>query len=128
MVFLFKTPELRNELEDTIRIPFRKDEKKRFVEDKVNFLNYLLGKDRGLVSLLADISILAASNRYVLIQSKNPNTNALINQDIDKIEKYYKKYSKNDVRFAAVNDDLWKKDPICISIFQIWSLMKPNKH
>ena len=87
-----------------------KDEKKRFVEDKVNFLNYLLGKDRGLVSLLADISILAASNKYVLIQSKNPNTNALINQDIDKIEKYYKKYSKNDVRFAAVNDDLWKKE------------------
>jgi DNA polymerase III gamma/tau subunit len=87
-----------------------KDEKKWFVDDKVNFLNYLLGKDRGLVSLLADINVLAASAKYVLIQSKNPDTNNLINQEVDKIESYYKKYSKKDVRFAAVNDDLWKKE------------------
>ena len=87
-----------------------KDEKKRFIEDKVKFFNYLMKKDRSLVSLLADIEVLAASSSYVLIQSKSPGTNDLINQEIDKIESYYKKYSKRDVKFAAINNDLWKKE------------------
>jgi hypothetical protein len=69
-----------------------------------------MSKDRNLVSLLADTSILAASDRTVLIQSKIDTTNNLINDDIDNLEKLYEEYLGNKVRFAALDDNLWKKE------------------
>ena len=84
--------------------------KKSITDSWVDFLNYLMSKDRNIVSLLADSSVLAASNKYVLIQSKNVNTNELINQEIEKIEEYYNEYTNSLYRFAAVDDDLWKKE------------------
>ena len=63
-----------------------------------------------MISLLADTSILAASNRYVLIQSSIDSTNDLINSSIMKLESFYKDFSGNKYRFAAVNDNLWKKE------------------
>ena len=62
------------------------------------------------MSLLADTTILAASNTYVLIQSKINSTNELINNSIDDLGKYYEDFSGNKVRFAALTDDLWKKE------------------
>mgnify|MGYP002623539119 CR=1 FL=1 len=74
----------------------------------VDFMNYLMSKDRSLISLLADTSILAASDCYALIQSKIDSTNDLINDNINLIEKYFSEYSGNNYRFAAVNNELWK--------------------
>ena len=74
----------------------------------VDFMNYLMGKDRSLISLLADTSILAASDCYALIQSKIDSTNDLINDNITLIEKYFSEYSGNNYKFAAVNNELWK--------------------
>ena len=76
----------------------------------VDFMNYLMTKDRSLISLLADTSILAASNTYVLIQSKISSTNELINNVIDDLENYYEDFVGNKVRFAALSEDLWKKE------------------
>ena len=76
----------------------------------IEFMNFLMAKDRNLVSLLADTSILAASDRTVLIQSKIDTTNNLINEDIDNLEKLYEEYLGNKVRFAALDDNLWKKE------------------
>ena len=76
----------------------------------VDFMNYLMTKDRSLISLLADTFILAASNTYVLIQSKISSTNELINNVIDNLEKYYEDFAGNKVRFAALSEDLWKKE------------------
>ena len=87
-----------------------KDVKKEISSSWVDFLNFLMNKDRSMVSMLADTSILAASNRYILIQSKNESTNTLINQDINKLEKLYSDFSNKDYRFSAVNNDLWKKE------------------
>ena len=77
-------------------------------ENWVDFMNYLMSKDRSLISLLADTSILAASDCYALIQSKIDSTNDLINDNINLIEKYFSEYSGNNYRFAAVNNELWK--------------------
>ena len=87
-----------------------KDEKNKVTSSWMDFMNYLMDNDRNLVSLLADSHILAASGKYSLLQSKNESTNDLINMEIDKIEKYYKSFSDIDMLFAAVNDDLWKKE------------------
>lgn len=87
-----------------------KDEKNKVTSSWMDFMNYLMDNDRNLVSLLADSHILAASWKYSLLQSKNESTNDLINMEIDKIEKYYKSFSDIDMLFAAVNDDLWKKE------------------
>ena len=87
-----------------------KDEKNKVTSSWMDFMNYLMDNDRNLVSLLADSHILAASGKYSLLQSKNDSTNDLINMEIDKIEKYYKSFSDIDMLFAAVNDDLWKKE------------------
>lgn len=76
----------------------------------VDFMNSLMTKDRNLISLLADTIILAASDKYVLIQSKISSTNELINNTIDTLEKYYSDYSGNNYRFAAINEDLWSKE------------------
>lgn len=76
----------------------------------VDFMNSLMTKDRNLISLLADTIILAASDKYVLIQSKISSTNELINNTIDILEKYYSNYSGNNYRFAAINEDLWAKE------------------
>ena len=76
----------------------------------VDFMNSLMTKDRNLISLLADTAILAASDKYVLIQSKIVSTNELINNTIDVLEKYYSDYSGNNYRFAAINEDLWAKE------------------
>ncbi len=87
-----------------------KDDKKAISSKWIDFMNYLMSYDRNVVSLLADTSVLAASSKYVLIQSKSVNTNSLINDSIDKIESYYKDYSGIMYKFAAVEDDLWKKE------------------
>ena len=62
------------------------------------------------MSLLADTTVLAASNTYVLIQSKINSTNELINNVIDDLGKYYNDYSGNNVKFAALNDEIWQKE------------------
>lgn len=87
-----------------------KDQKNKISNSWVDFMNSLMTKDRSLISLLADTVILAASDKYVMIQSKINSTNELINKTIDKIEKYYVEYSGSNYRFAAINEDLWKKE------------------
>jgi hypothetical protein len=87
-----------------------KDIKVTVSKSWVDFMNYLMTKDRSLISLLADTSILAASNTYVLIQSKIGSTNELINDVIGDLEKYYEDFAGNKVRFAALSEDLWKKE------------------
>ncbi len=76
----------------------------------VDFLNYLMANDRSLISLIADTSILAASDSYILIQSKVESTNDLINDSINNLEKMYEKYSGNKVRFAALSSTKWKNE------------------
>ena len=76
----------------------------------IEFMNYLMNIDRNLISLLADINVLAASDKYVLIQSTNEATNALINESITSLEKNYSDFAGLNYRFAAVNDELWKKE------------------
>ena len=76
----------------------------------VDFMNYLMNKDRNLISLLADTTVLAASNQYVLIQSKIDSTNELINKSIYDLQNYYHEFSGNNLKFAAINEDLWKKE------------------
>ena len=87
-----------------------KDIKVAVSKSWVDFMNYLMTKDRSLISLLADTSILAASNTYVLIQSKIGSTNELINDVIGDLEKYYEDFAGNKVIFAALSEDLWKKE------------------
>ena len=76
----------------------------------VDFLNYVMSNDRNLISLIADTSILAASDSYVLIQSKVDSTNDLINDSIYILEKMFEKYSGNYVRFAALSSVKWKNE------------------
>ncbi len=87
-----------------------KSKKKELTDLWVDFMNYLMNKDRNLISLLADTSILAASDKYVLIQSKIDSTNELINKSINDLEKYFEEFAGNNLKFAAINDDLWKKE------------------
>ena len=87
-----------------------KDIKVSFAREWGDFISSLITKDKSLMSLLADTSILAASNTYVLIQSKINSTNELINNSIDDLGKYYEDYSGNKVKFAALTDELWHKE------------------
>lgn len=87
-----------------------KDQKTNISKSWVDFMNYLMTKDRSMISLLADTVILAASSTYVLIQSKISTTNDLINSEINKLEKFYEDFSGNKYRFAAINEDLWEKE------------------
>ena len=87
-----------------------KDEKNKLSSSWVDFMNHLMSVDRNMVSLLADSSVLASSGKYSLIQSKSEGTNNLINLDIGKLERYFEDFSGNKMFFAAVNDDLWKKE------------------
>ena len=84
-----------------------KEFKSKIMDSWVDFMNYLMPKDRSLISLLADTTVLAASDTNVLIQSKVDSTNDLINDNIALLEKYYYEYSNNNYRFAAINSDLW---------------------
>lgn len=74
------------------------------------FVSFIKKKDKSLVSLLADTIILAASPLYVLIQNKFDSTNDLINNHVLKIERLFKDFSNKDMKFAAINSDLWKKE------------------
>ena len=87
-----------------------KDIKVSFAKEWSDFVGSLLTKDKSLMSLLADTTILAASNTYVLIQSKINSTNELINNSLDDLGKYYEDFSGNKVKFAALTDELWKKE------------------
>lgn len=84
--------------------------KKEFSNTWVDFLNSLMAEDRNLMSLLADVDILAVSDSYVLIQSKQDNVNDLINSNVGKIEKLYSKIMNKDYRFAAINEKIWEKE------------------
>ena len=87
-----------------------KDCKNELTSSWVDFMNYLMNKDRNLLNRLSDTSILAASPTYALIQSKIESTNDLINSSIDELEKYYKEFSGKLLRFAALNSDIWDKE------------------
>ncbi|HAB67411.1 MAG TPA: hypothetical protein DCE23_08600 [Firmicutes bacterium] len=87
-----------------------KSQKKVVGDSWIDFMNYLMTKDRNLVSLLADTVVLAASDKYVMIQSKISSTNELINGSIDSLESQYEGFSGIRYRFAAINEDLWLKE------------------
>ncbi len=88
-----------------------KEKKKEVSEHWVEFMNYLMKEDRSMVSLIADTSILAASDRTILIQSKIESTNNLINEFILDIEKAYGNYFPgNNVKFAALDEKTWKAE------------------
>jgi hypothetical protein len=87
-----------------------KDCKNELTSSWVDFMNYLMNKDRNLLNRLSDTSILAASPTYALIQSKVESTNDLINSSIDELEKYYKDFSGKLLKFAALNNDIWDKE------------------
>ena len=84
--------------------------KKNLVNSWQEFINYLLIHDKKLVSLMADVDILAVSDKYALISSKIDSTNTLINENIFDIEKLYSDFSGNNYRFAALDKELWKKE------------------
>ena len=86
-----------------------KNFKLKLTNSWVDFMNSLMSKDRTLISLLADTSILAASDTYALIQSKIDSTNDLINDKIFDLEKYYEEFTGESYHFAALNSDLWNK-------------------
>lgn len=101
------------DLEVRINNTFVKADKKykaEFSSTWVDFLNELMSKDRNLMSLLADVDILAVSDTNVLIQSKQDNVNDLINSSISKIEKMYFDVMNKNYRFAAINEKLWEKE------------------
>ncbi len=75
-----------------------------------DFINYLILKDKSLISILADIEVLAASDKYALISSKIDSTNDLINSSVLLIEKYYNEYCDSNIKFAAINNELWLKE------------------
>ena len=87
-----------------------KEMKAKVTKSWVDFMNFLMKRDRNLISLIADTSILAASERVILIQSKIDSTNDLINEDIDTIEKYYDEYAENKVYLAALNEKIWAEE------------------
>ena len=87
-----------------------KDIKVSFAKEWSGFISFLLTKDKSLMSLLADTTILAASNTYVLIQSKINSTNELINNAIDDLGKYFEDYAGNKVKFAALTEEIWQKE------------------
>ena len=51
--------------------------KKEIMASWNGFMDYLVAFDKSMISLLADVEVLAASNEYVLISSKNDATNSL---------------------------------------------------
>ncbi len=87
-----------------------KEMKAKVTKSWVDFMNFLMKRDRNLISLIADTSVLAASERVILIQSKIDSTNDLINEDIDTIEKYYDEYAENKVYLAALNEKIWAEE------------------
>ena len=87
-----------------------KKHKLEFSNGWVDFLNYLMNENRNLMSLLVDVDILAVSDSYALIQSKQDNINDLINANIYKVEKLYANFTGKDYHFAAVNEKLWEKE------------------
>ena len=86
------------------------DSKKEIKSTWVDFMNFLKNNNRALLNKLSDTSILAASPTYALIQSKIESTNDLINLSINELEKAYNEFSGKLVKFAALNDDIWKKE------------------
>ena len=86
------------------------DCKKELNSSWVDFMNFLMDKNRNLLNKLSDTSILAASPTYALIQSKIDSTNDLINSSIKELEKCYQEYSGKILRFAALNADIWNKE------------------
>ena len=87
-----------------------KDIKVSFAKEWGSFISSLITKDKSLMSILADTTILAASNTYVLLQSKINSTNELINNSIDDLGKYFEDYSGNKVKFAALTEEIWQKE------------------
>jgi DNA polymerase-3 subunit gamma/tau len=86
------------------------DCKKELNSSWVDFMNFLMDKNRNLLNKLSDTSILAASPTYALIQSKIDSTNDLINSSIKELEKCYQEYSGKILKFAALNVDIWNKE------------------
>ena len=84
--------------------------KKKLKASWQEFLNYLLIHDKKLVSLMADVEIMAVSEQYALISSKIDSTNKLINESIFDLERLYADFSGNKYRFAALDKELWQKE------------------
>ena len=84
--------------------------KKDMSDSWSEFVDSLFTLDKNLMSLLLDVEVLVASNSYCLISSKIDSTNDLINNSIFDLEKYYYDFSGKNVKFAALNANLWEKE------------------
>ncbi len=84
-----------------------KVEKEKFTGLLNELIDYLNLNDRYLMSLLADCSVVAASDSYILLSSSVETTNTLINKVLKKIEDIISKQFNSDVRVLALSTIEW---------------------
>lgn len=87
-----------------------REQKSSISKSWIDFMNYLMAHDRQLVSMLADTIILAASDKYVLIESAIDSTNDLINANIRNLEQKYSDFAGNNLLFCAISEKIWSKE------------------
>ncbi len=88
-----------------------------FVNPKKEFLNvtrerldnYLKKeKNKNILSLLIDTSIVVSSDTHAIIQTEIEATSHLINALLSEIEANYKKVTKDELKFIAISKEEWK--------------------
>ena len=107
-IFQDKTNELKRIRVNNCFVNAKKEYLQKIRDTWDSFLETL--EDKTLLNLLIDSNLVVASDKLAIISSSLEGTVALINNNLDKLKKYYDIYSNTNYNFIAISDSEWQKE------------------
>ncbi len=107
-IFQDKTNELKRIRVNNCFVNAKKEYLQKIRDTWDSFLETL--EDKALLNLLIDSNLVVASDKIAIISSSLEGTVALINNNLDKLKKYYDIYSNTNYNFIAISDSEWQKE------------------
>ncbi len=90
---------------------FAKASKERLNASKKNwleFINYLSEENHKLYGFAVDSDLVAASDNYLLLKCNSESQTSLFNKNVEKIEKEYLNFLKEEYLMALLTEEEWK--------------------
>ena len=85
--------------------------KEALVYIKLKWIEFIKSVDDAVIKgLISDTEVVAASNKYAIVESLLPHRENEINEKIKEIEKKFMEYGSDDIKLIFINPDRWQDE------------------
>lgn len=85
--------------------------KEALVYIKLKWIEFIKSVDDAVIKgLISDTEVVAASNKYAVVESLLPHRENEINEKIKEIEKKFMEYGSDDIKLIFINSDRWQDE------------------